>query len=478
MTTLVHHWRVLRASWAHENAVGPLRKVHSDQEFLPAALEIMETPPSPGLRWLMLSLCGLFGIALAWSIVGQVDIVVVATGKVIPSSNSKVIQPMEIGGVHAIHVRDGQRVRRGDVLIELDPTLAGVDQAQAKQGMFTAEATRARSAAILGYLGGGSDALAMPDWMPASMLQTQQQVTRSLIAEYEGQRAGLMASRAEHAAELATALSEVAKLRATLPLVDQQLEARRGLAERGNFSKLKVLEYEQQRIEHGFNISAQLTAAEKARAAIGNSDAQMAALRGTFGKTAATELAKAEDDLQLRGEEVRKTDRKREFQQIRAPVDGTVQQLVVHTIGGVVQPAQALMVIVPDGADVEVEAQALNKDVGFIRAGQTVRVKLEAYPFTTHGLVDGTVASISRDAVEQPAKDRNPTPGGAKAAPAGLVYSVRITLAQNTIRVGAADELIGPGLAVQAEIKTGTRRIIDYLLSPLARTMNEAGRER
>ena len=471
------HLRILRTSWALENTESRLRKQHSDQEFLPAALEIIETPPSPGLRWLLLSLCGLFAIALAWSCIGQVDIVVVATGKVIPSSNTKIIQPMDIGGVHAIYVRDGQAVRAGQLLIELDPTLTGADQAQAQQGLHTAEATRARNAALLGYLGGGPGTVTAAHGTPPSMLQTQQHLARSQIAEFEGQRAGLMGNKAEHAAELASALSEVAKLRATLPLVEQQLSARRELSDLGSFSKLKMLEYQQQFIEHGYNITVQMSNAEKARAAIANTDAQLAALHGTFGKNAAIELAKAEDDVNLRSEELRKTGRKRDLQQIRAPVDGTVQQLAVHTIGGVVQPAQALLVIVPDGSEVEVEAQILNKDVGFVRAGQTARVKLEAYPFTTYGLIDGTVASVSRDSMDPPAKERDPA-AAAKAPAVGQIYSARITLAQSTIKVGATTEPIGPGLAVQAEIKTGTRRIIEYLLSPIAKTMDEAGRER
>lgn len=162
---------------------------------------------------------------------------------------------------------------------------------------------------------------------------------------------------------------------------------------------------------------------------------------------------------------------------------GTVQQLVLTTVGGVVQPAQALMVIVPDNAQPVVEAQILNKDIGFIRPGQEVRVKLEAYPFTDYGIVPGVVETISRDAIDmgqqgQSVRDENGKPIAAPKASQGLVYAVKIRLTRNTIRVGGRDTLIGPGLAVQAEVVTGKRRIIQYLLSPIAQVLDEAGRER
>jgi hemolysin D len=190
----------------------------------------------------------------------------------------------------------------------------------------------------------------------------------------------------------------------------------------------------------------------------------MAKLRQTFAKAASSEMATAEDESSLRGEELRKSERRRSLQQLRSPVDGVVQQLAVHTVGGVVQPAEPLMIIVPSGSEVAVEAQILNKDIGFVREGQAVRVKLEAFPFTDYGLIEGVVETISRDAIQD--------------EKIGLVYATRIKLGRNYITIGGRNQLIGPGMAVQAEVKTGERRIIQYLLSPISQTMAEAGRER
>jgi hemolysin D len=381
--------------------------------------------------------------------------------------------------VRAIHVRNGQRVKKGDLLIELDPTISGAEEAQASQGLLSAQIAEARNAALLGHLTGRPAVFRAPAGTPRAIATTQEQLVRSSVAEYEAERASLAQSRAERAAELSGSLAEIAKLRETLPLVEQQLEARRGLANQGHFSKLRLLEYEQLKVEHMRNIDVQESAAAKSRAAMANIDAQMARLRETFGKTAAGELATAADESSVRGAEVRKSERRRLYQQIRSPVDGVVQQLAVHTVGGVVQPAQALMVIVPEGADVEVEAQVLNKDIGFVREGQQVRVKLEAYPFTDYGLIEGTIVTISRDAIQQDQPQAGAQGEGqhAPAAP-GLVYTARIRMARNWIETAGGRQLIGPGLAVQAEIKTGERRIIQYLLSPISQTVVEAGRER
>jgi len=460
----VRHMAVLREAWRQQDAADRARRPASDHEFLPAALEIVEKPASPGLRILMLGLCVLFAIAVFWSVFGKLDIVAVATGRTMPAASVKLIQPVEISLVRAIHVRNGQRVRRGQLLVELDPTTANADEAQATQGLLSSRIAEARNDALLAHLEGRPAVFVAPPGTPEAIAATQNALIRSKVGEYEGQRAGLVETRAQRQAELRATLAEVRKLRQTLPLIDQQLEGRRDLAARGYFPRLRLLEYEQQRVEHVQNIEVQESAAERARASIAAIDAEIATLREHFAGEAATELSTAETDSGLRAEELRKSVRRRQLQELRAPVDGIVQQLSVHTVGGVVQPAQPIMVIVPAESEVEVEAQVLNKDIGFVREGQPVQVKFEAFPFTDYGWIDATVESISRDAIEDEQQ--------------GLIYSARIRLSRNYIMVGSRRQPIGPGMAVQAEIRTGRRRIIQYLLSPISQAVDEAGRER
>lgn len=476
---LAHHVDVLRESWRMQNEADGKARPQTDHEFLPAALEIMEKPPSPGLRWLLLSICILFTVALGWSFIGRIDVVATASGKVIPSGNVKVIQPVEIGYVRAIHVKNGQHVEAGQLLIELDPTMAGADEAAASAGLLTSDLQSARNAALVDHLEGRAPRFAAPAGTPAEVARAQQQYIASTIAEFEGQRAGLAQRRAQHSADLAAANAEIVKLERTLPLIDRQIEARKELTDKGYYSKLKLLEYEQLRVEHLQNLEVQRANAMRARAQISEIDADLAVLRGTFGRTAVTQLVEGQDKSRIGREEVTKSARRREYQALRAPVSGTVQQLVVSTVGGVVQPAQPVMVIVPDDAQAVVEAQILNKDIGFIKVGQPVRVKLEAFNFTDYGIVPGVVETISRDAIDlsqSGAPQRDAETG--RPVQQGLVYAARIRLERRTIRVGGRDQLIGPGLAVQAEIVTGRRRIIQYLLSPISQTLDEAGRER
>ncbi|WP_375415423.1 HlyD family type I secretion periplasmic adaptor subunit [uncultured Bradyrhizobium sp.] len=476
--TLAKHWTVLRVSWGMQNEADRNKRPISDHEFLPAALEIMEKPPSPGLRMLLLMTCAFFTAALLWSVIGTVDVVAVASGKIIPSSKVKTVQPLEIGQVRAIHVGNGQHVEEGQLLVELDPTLATADESQARQNLLAAKLVMARNAALLAYLEGQPAVFVVPEGAPALTGTVEQQFVRASIAEYEAQIASLQHQIAQRGAELTSSEAEISKLRLTLPLVNQMFVARRTLTEQGNYARLKLLEYEQTRMEHIQNIDVQLANAEKARAAMTSLEAEIRKLRETFGKTAVTELVQARDKAEVAAEELRKTTRRREFLQLRAPVAGTVQQLVVATIGGVVQPAQPLMMIVPDGAEIEVEANVLNKDIGFVREGQPVRVKLEAFPFTDYGLVPGIVEGISRDAIdlsqskEQQRDDKN------RPIQPGLVYAARIRLLETSIRIRGRPQALGPGLSVQAEIKTGERRIIQYLLSPITQALDEAGRER
>lgn len=492
MNAFSKHWQVLSESWGMQNEADKAFRPRAEHEFLPAALEIMEKPPSPGMRWLLLLTCGLFVLALIWAILGKVDVVAVASGKTVPGGNVKLVQSIEIGAVRAIHVKNGQFVRAGQLLIELDPTLASADAAQSAQTLQSAQVIQARNDALLAHLQGRAARFVAPPGTPANIVQTEQTYIRSAIAQFEAQRASLQQQRAEKAAELAGAEAQLAKLRESLPYLDRQTAARKELAEKGFFSKLKLLEYEQLRAEHLRDIDIQTANAAQARAATGTIDAELRSLRETFGKTAVTDLAEANDKAGLAGEELRKAERRRQYQELRAPVDGVVQQLAVSTVGGVVQPAQSLMVIVPcraaeatgtggcmSGVSVEVFLQ--NKDIGFVKVGQRVAVKLEAFNFTDYGFIDGRVTTISRDAIDQnqeavgSSRDANGRP-----VQPGLVYAARVALDCEHDAEGRAalcDEL-RPGMAIQAEIKTGRRRLIQYLVSPISQAMSEAGRER
>lgn len=489
--TLARHWAVLRESWRWQNEADKAFKPKAEHEFLPAALEIMEKPPSPGLRWLLLMTCVLFVLALIWAIIGKIDVVATAAGKTVPGENVKIVQPIEIGAVRAIHVKNGQFVKKGELLIELDPTIATADEAQSTQSLRSAQIIKARNDALLAHLRGAPARFVAPEGTSPDIAATEEAFVRNAVAQYEAQKSALIQQRAESEADLAATRAEITKLEEALPYIDKQLNARAELAEKGFFSTLKLLEYEQLRAEHVRNIEVQRANFARSEASIRRLDAELQALRAGFGRTAVTDFAEAESEAGLASEQLRKAERMRQYQELRAPVDGVVQQLAVTTVGGIVQPAQPLMVIVPcsgSGADasscnggVTVEAFVQNKDIGFVKVGQRVAVKLEAFNFTDYGLIEGKVITISRDAIDQSqqpvgsVRDENGRP-----IQPGLVYAAKIALAcepKDPARHLLCDR-VQPGMSLQAEIKTGRRRIIQYLLSPISQALSEAGREK
>ncbi len=324
-------WRTAYEDQRHERPTAGL--TGREAEFLPAVLEIQDAPPSPVGRAVGGTIIGVFAVGILWASVGHIDIVAVAPGKIIPSGHSKVIQPLDSGVIRAIHVRDGQVVKKGDVLIELDPTVTGAEQ--------TLLLNELRSAQV--------------------------------------------------------------KARAYKQLVDE------------NF--ISQMEY----------LAAETKAASLAQ-------------------------------------EVVKARQRHALQRLTAPLDGEVQQLAVHTVGGVVTPAQQLLVVVPYEHQLEVEAMVENKDIGFVKRGQPVEVKVETFPFTRYGLIGGRIVSISNDAVQ--------------LEKGGLVYPARIALARSVIQVDGKPVKLAPGMAVTAEIKTGTRRLIEFFLSPLLKSVQETARER
>lgn len=155
---------------------------------------------------------------------------------------------------------------------------------------------------------------------------------------------------------------------------------------------------------------------------------------------------------------------KQRQQSLRAPVTGVIQQLAIHTLGGVVTTAQPLMVLVPESHQLELDVMILNKDVGFVLPGQAVEVKVDSFPYTRFGTLSGEVKHVSRDAMEDQQQ--------------GLVFPARIRLNSDRLSVEGKSVRLSAGMAVSVEIKTGRRRVIDYLLSPLQEYQSEALRER
>lgn len=464
MSWLGHNWRVVRDALRADRERRRAATASTDVAFLPAALEVIERPVSPTGRitaWVLV--IGLVA-TIAWLVLGRVDVVASAPGKIVPSGSVKIVQSAGTGVVSAIHIADGDRVRRGQVLIELDTTLSQADLEQARKGLLAAELDAARNRAIANALTGRRVRFDTPAGTPAEVAETQRRLIQAQVGAVTATAASLAAARASALSDADAASAQRAKLEATVPILDHELEAMRRLDARGYAPGMRLLELERQRRSEAGD--RDVAAAQQAR---GLSDArrlgqQIAQTRDEARRVALADLAKAESEVILRREEVTKALRRTGLQALRAPASGTVQQLSVHTVGGIVEPARTLMVVVPDDGTVEVEAKVLNKDAGFVHEGQDVTVKVEAFPFTRYGTVPGRVISISRDAVPDPKL--------------GATYIARVRLERASLVVDGRPRPLGAGLGVIADIRTGSRRIMSYLLSPVQTSVAQAGRER
>jgi hemolysin D len=469
--------------------VVPLRRAHErrgeELAFLPAALEIVETPPSPIGRTIAVTIILLFCAALVWAWWGTIDIVASATGKIVPSGRTKVIQPFETGVVRAIRVQDGQAVKAGDVLIELDPTVNAAERDHLRNDLLAEQLNIARLRAALA---GGDDPLA--DFTPPadadpSLISTQRQLLLNQVTEHRAKIAALSRQQAQKEAEQATTAATIHKLETLIPVIQPRVDIRKMLMDKELGSKLTYFEALQLLVEHQEELSVQkshLREAEAAVAAIGETRGQAVA---EYRRTLSDELAKAEQKANGLAQDLIKAEQKTRLQLLTAPVDGVVQQLAIHTVGGVVTPAQALLVVVPSDSRLEIEAMVSNRDIGFVHPGQEAEIKIDTFNFTRYGLLRGQVLTVSQDAVirdrqQDRSNDRALGTQNDTSEPKGqeLNYSARISLDRAQMRIENRTVNLSPGMAVTVEIKTGSRMILSYLLSPLLRYQQESLRER
>jgi hemolysin D len=454
---LARYKAVFQAAWQARHELAGPRRLADEAAFLPAALSLQETPVHPAPRRAAILICALFGVALAWGVFGQLDIVAVAPGRIVVSERTKTIQPLEASVVRRILVRDGDRVRAGQVLVELDATTALADQANVAEQFKAAESEWRRSSALLDALQAGRAPSAKLPAADNAQLQAEWQDIAARLAKLD-------AEQARRQADAATVREAIAKLEATVPLARQREADVKGLAEQGFMNQHAGQDRTRERIELERDLALQRARLAEAQAAQSESQQGKAALLAETRRALYERQVQAQLKREQLSQERSKAAQRERLTQLTAPVDGTVQQLAVHTAGGVVTPAQVLMVIVPEGAEVTAEVVLENKDIGFVSAGQAAEIKLETFPFTRYGTVAARVKSVSADAV---ADDKR-----------GAIFPATLQLLDTRLQVDGKTIALAPGMNLSAEIKTGQRRVIDYLLSPVQAATQQSMRER
>lgn len=464
---MARYREVWREAWCQRRSMdGPQRTRH-ELEFLPAALALQETPVHPAPRYLQRILLLFAALTLAWACIGEIDVVASAAGKIVPSGRSKLIQASEGAVIRVIHVSDGQVVKAGDLLVELEDRITAAEVERLGSELLAARIDKARAQALLSAIERQREPEPLAALIPDAPAVQKQAAQRWLQGQYLELRAALDQVTAEieqRSAEIRSASARVESLQQMLVITRQLAADYKLLWRESAMAKHLYLEKEQIRLDQERELTTQRLRVEELTAA------KNAASHRHAGVIAQTRRAM----LDLYGEagqrvaaltlEVSKAEQRHRLKTLTSPVDGTVQQLAIHTRGGVVTEAQTLMVIVPVKQPVEVEVQFENKDIGFVFPGQPVEIKIETFTFTKFGVIPGVVQSISSDAIEDERR--------------GLMYSARVKLEQSHIRVNERDIPLSAGMAVRAEVITDRRKVISYFLSPLQRHVRESLGER
>jgi HlyD family secretion protein len=441
------------------------------QEFAPGILRVQHRPPAPLPRLVLYGLLALFGIALLWVAFGRLDIVAVAQGKLVPQTYVKIVQPADSGIVQEILVNEGQQVAAGQVLMRMDTKLSEADT-KALGAEFKRKALTLRR--IDAELAGSPLTMQADD---------SADLYRQIEAQYRANRQAYLDALSQEQATLAKARQELAaaqeirsKLERTLPTYKAQEEAWDKLAKDGFAGKLIAADRSRERVEKEQDLLAQTHTVASLQSTIAQSEQRLAQITSGYRSQLQKERVDTYGDYQKLEQEWAKQSHRNQLLELKASQAGIIKDLATHTPGTVVSPGTVLMTLVPQDEQLQAEVWVENEDAGFVRPQQPTKIKILAYQFQKYGMVDGTVTHISADASDAN-RAANAEPNGQdKGAPAK--YRALVALKAQALSADGEHFKFTPGMQVSAEVKLGTRTILEYLLSPVQKAFHEAGRER
>jgi hemolysin D len=483
----------LRRRLAEMRAIHEARRIRfaRDREFLPAAIEIIETPPSPIKMGLLILICAFMTCALLWGSIGKIDIVAVAPGRMQPAGRIKVIQPLETSRVVRTLVENGSVVRAGDPLVELDANDALADKAESSKTLqaYRAEALRRAAAMTAARAADWRPALDLvwPSEVPAMIRRREELVYAADITQLCAQVTSLKAQLAGKKAELSRLSAMLAAQTNLIETLQARVDIRNQLLAQHLGSRTDLLTAQEALQTQQLSVAQFKGQQTETAAAIDVAEGELRRVVDTFIADNAQKRAEAERQADSAIEKLAKAAARLDKTILRSPIDGVVQASIITTAGQVVPSGSDVMRIVPQDAELEIEAYLPNKDIGFVAIGDRATVKIDAFPFTRYGALDATVVRVARDAIAAADADqaeRNPTRLIAQTTPEGaqrtqnLVYPVTLRLARRFMNVDGHEVPLTAGMSVNSEITTGRRRMIDYLISPIVEAGSTAMKER
>ena len=462
---LKRYWEIAKLALLQEKAAkdSKIKGMNEhEKEFLPAVLEVTEMPPSHAARLLTYVIMLMFTVLILWSILGKIDIIATSAGKLMPASNIKTIQTLTDSEIEEIYVQEGQYVKEGQDLIKFNQTEVLANISRVENEIEALEIAVARLKALL-----TDDPEANFSYNPEIdeyLIKMHKDLLKSQMTEKKAQIEVLDGQIVKAEKEKDTIQAELNRIEKLLPSVEERIEKKRILVDEKLLARLTFLEQEEELTNLQEQRNVQVKKMAETEANIESLKKQKRQYLAEFDKNLMQELTENREQLESYQQELIKYQEALKRTVVKAPLSGYVQQLVYHTKGGVVETAKPIMNLVPEDYKLEAEVQILNKDIGFVRPEQDVEIKIDSFPFTKYGTIKGKVRNISGDAIQD--------------EKLGLVFNARLTLLDNKIKADGQIIQLKPGMSVTAEIKTGKRRVIEYLLSPVMKYLNESLKER
>lgn len=477
-----------------------IKRQRADNEFLPAALEILETPASPIRTAFIWFICILATSALLWSYFGTFDIVATAQGKVQPTGRVKVIQSIEMGRTRAVPVTNGLEVKAGDVLVELDDTQIKSEETALAINLQAFRAEVARREAVLATVGEWQEKgiwntgrlaerpLVFPADVSIPIRRREQLIYKADTSQLRSSLDNLGATAKQRQTEIDSLTRTIAAQTALVKTLTERVSMRSELIPTAAGSRAQVIDALQTQQEAQASLVTQTGQLAAAEATLDVALSEAAKLVNSFISDNVQKLSEASRRVDELEQQLIKASKRSQAMTIVSPIDGIVQASAITTVGQVVTAGTELMRIVPSNSTLEIEAYLPNRDIGFVQADQTAVIKVEAFPFTRFGVIEGKVIRVATDAIPEPdaqalegaaAKELQSTiPIGNVQRMQNLVFPVTIRPDVTTINVDGKLMPLSPGMSVTVEVKTGKRRILEYLFSPLAEVSSQAMQER
>jgi hemolysin D len=436
--------------------------------FAPDMMRVELATPSPLPRAVLYGLLALVAAMLGWGYFGELDIVAVSQGRLIPQSFLKIVQPAESGIVREILVAEGTAVTEGQVLVRMDTRLSDAD-VRMLQGELARKRLQLRR--IDAELAGAALTRAAGDPPElAAQVEAQLRSHRQAYLDAFGAEQALRA-RAEH--DLESAREVEAKLMQTTPIFREQERAWDQLAREGFAGRLLVLERQRSRIEAEQELKAQNRNIESLKATIAQAEKRTAQIHSNYRQQLHNERADAESQYDKLRQDWDKQQHRHALLELKAPQSGVVKDLATHTPGTVLAPGTIVLTLVPQNEPLVAEVWVTNADAGFVHAGQKAHIKIATYPFQKYGMLDALVRHVGADA-----QDKSAATEGASKAPSDLAYRALLEIKTDYLEAEGRRLRLVPGMLLSAEVHIGRRGVFEYLLSPLQKVTSEAARER